>query len=105
AADEFERLIVADRNGAVVRLRDVARVELGAEEADMVARYGERDSVYLGIWPLPGSNEIEVADRLRGEMERIRPGLPPDVDMTLVWDGTVFMRDALTEITKTLAET
>ncbi|MBN1237549.1 MAG: efflux RND transporter permease subunit, partial [Gammaproteobacteria bacterium] len=105
AADEFENLIVADRGGAVVRLRDVARVELGAEEADMVARYREREGVYLGVWPIPGVNEIEVAERLREEMDRIRPGLPADVDMTLVWDGTMFMRDALTEITKTLAET
>src|SRR5690606_36150178 len=105
AADEFRDLIVADRDGAIVRLRDVAEVELGAEEAEMVAKYSERHGVYLGVWPLPGSNELEVAARLKEEMARIEPTLPDDVDMTLVWDGTVFMRDALTEITKTLAET
>ena len=105
AAEEFENLIVADRGGAIVRLRDVARVELGAEEAEMVARYSRREGVYLGVWPMPGSNEIEVAGRLRDEMERIQVTLPDDVEMTLVWDGTMFMRDALREITKTLAET
>src|SRR5690606_13371529 len=57
------------------------------------------------IWPLVGSNEIEVAKALRAEMERIRPNLPKDVDMRLVWDGTMFMRDALEEISKTLVET
>ena len=102
---EFEELIVADRAGAIVRLRDVARVELGAEEADMVAKYGEVEGVYLGVWPLVGSNEIEVAHRLRDEMERIRPTLPKDIDMRLVWDGTMFMENALKEITKTLGET
>jgi len=105
SAVEFENLIVADRGGAIVRLRDVAQVEHGAEEADMVAKYNEKEGVYLGIWALIGSNEIEVAHRLRDEMERIRPTLPKDIDMQLVWDGTMFMRNALTEISKTLSET
>ena len=105
SAGEFEELIVADRGGAIVRLRDVARVERGAEEADMIAKYNGTEGVYLGIWSVPGANEIEVAQRLRDEMERIRPTLPKDIDMRLVWDGTMFMRNALTEITKTLSET
>ncbi|MBC7773500.1 MAG: efflux RND transporter permease subunit [Pyrinomonadaceae bacterium] len=105
SVEEFENLIVADRGGAIVRLSDVARVELGAEEADLVAKYNKAEGVYLGVWPLVGSNEIEVAHRLREEMERIRPTLPADIEMTLVWDGTMFMEDALKEITKTLGET
>src|SRR5262245_22985232 len=105
SVDEFANLIVADRGGAIVRLRDVARVELGAEEADLVAKYNEWEGVYLGVWPLVGANEIEVASRLRAEMERIRPTLPKDIEMRLVWDGTMFMRNALEEISKTLVET
>jgi multidrug efflux pump len=102
---EFNDLIVAERKGALVRLRDVARVELGAEEAGMVAKYGDKEAVYLGIWPLVGVNEIEVAHRLRAEMDRIRPTLPGDIDMQMAYDATVFMEDALKEITKTLTET
>jgi len=105
AVKEFENLIVAERGGAIVRLSDVARVELGAEEAAMVAKYNGQQSVYLGVWPLPGSNEIEVAKHLRDEMKRIEPTLPADIEMRLVWDGTMFMRSALEEITKTLGET
>jgi multidrug efflux pump len=105
AAEEFQNLIVAERDGAIVRLSDVARVELGSEEAAMIAKYNDKQAVYLGVWPLPGSNEIEVASALREEMDRIRPTLPKDVEMRLVWDGTMFMRDALKEISKTLAET
>jgi multidrug efflux pump len=105
STEEFEDLIVADRGGAIVRLKDVAQVEREAEEAEMVAKYNRTEGVYLGVWPVPGANEIEVARRLRDEMERIRPTLPADIDMRLVWDGTMFMRNALTEITKTLAET
>src|SRR5687767_7231200 len=105
-AEEFANLIVADRaGGSVVRLREVARVELGSEEAQLVAKYNDQEAVYLGVWPLPGANEIAVGNRLTAEMERIRPTLPRDVEMRLVWDGTMFMRDALREISKTLGET
>ncbi|HKY61179.1 MAG TPA: efflux RND transporter permease subunit, partial [Gemmatimonadota bacterium] len=103
--EEFADLIVAERDGAIVRLSDVARVELGAEEAEMVAKYNDQESVYLGVWPTPGSNEIEVAHRLYDEMGRLRPTLPPDIQMAMAYDGTTFMQDALKEITKTLGET
>ncbi len=103
--EDFERLIVAQNDGALVRLSDVARVELGAEEANLVAKYNGAESVYLGVWPLVGANEIDVANGLRAEMERLEPTLPADIEMRLVWDGTVFMRDALEEISKTLLET
>ncbi|MGE3163296.1 MAG: efflux RND transporter permease subunit [Planctomycetota bacterium] len=105
SVDEFEDLIVIQRAGAVVRLRDVARVELGSEEPDMIAKFNQKEATYLGVWPLIGVNEIEVAHRLRAEMERLRPTLPPDIDMRLAYDATVFMENALTEITKTLTET
>ena len=105
SVDEFDDLIVADRNGAIVRLSDVASVELGAEEAEWIAKFSQKEAVYLGVWPLVGSNEIEVAHRLRAEMERIRPTLPTDIEMGMAYDATVFMEDALREITKTLVET
>jgi multidrug efflux pump len=103
--EEFKNLIVADRNGAVVRLSDVAKVELGAEEADFITKFSDKEAVYLGIWPVIGVNEIEVAHRLHAEMDKIRPTLPKDIDMQLAYDATVFMEDALHEITKTLIET
>jgi len=102
---EFEDLIVTERGGAIVRLSDVARVELGSEEADFVAKYNDQEATYLGVWPQIGTNEIEVAHRLYEEMDRLRPTLPPDIDMQMAYDGTVFMQDALKEITKTLVET
>jgi multidrug efflux pump len=103
--EEFKNLIVAERHGALVRLSDVARVELGAEEADLITKFSDKEAVYLGVWPLVGVNEIEVAHRLHAEMDRLRPTLPADIDMRLAYDATVFMEDALHEITKTLIET
>lgn len=105
STDEFEDLIVAERDGAIVRLSDVARVELGAEEAELVGKFNADDAVYLGVWPLIGSNEIDLAHRLRAEMERIRPTLPKDIDMQMAYDGTMFMEAALKEVNKTLIET
>ena len=105
SAEEFKNLVVAERNGAIVRLSDVARVELGAEEADYITKFSGKEAVYLGVWPLVGTNEIELAHRLHAEMNRLRGTLPPDIDMQLAYDATVFMEDALHEISKTLAET
>ncbi|MGQ0627739.1 MAG: efflux RND transporter permease subunit [Phycisphaerales bacterium] len=102
---EFSRLIVRDRDGSIVRLSDVARVELGSEEATGEAGYNQSPAIYLSVWPLPSANEIDVAARLRAAMEKVRPALPPGVEMTLAYDGTYYMRNALTEISKTLAET
>src|SRR5574338_814309 len=103
--EEFKNLVVAERNGAIVRLSDVARVELGAEEADFITKFNDREAVYLGVWPLVGTNEIELAHRLKDEMSCIGPTLPRDIDMHLAYDATVFMEDALHEISKTLVET
>src|SRR6267143_3446682 len=105
STDEFENLIVTDRGGSVVRLSDVARVELGAEEPDMIAKFNDQEAVYVGVWPTIGSNEIDVSHRLHAEIARITPTLPPDIQLRVAYDGTVFMQDALREITKTLIET
>ena len=105
SAEEFSNLIVADRGNAIVRLADVARVELGAEEAELVGRLNDQSAAYLEIWPVIGTNEIDVAHRIEAEMDRIRPALPKDVDMRYAYDGTMFMEAALTEIAKTLTET
>src|SRR5690554_2168315 len=102
---EFADLVVAERNGALVRLSDVARVELGAEEPEFITKFNDHEGVYLAITPQVGANEIDVAKRLYAEMDRLRPGLPPDIEMQMAFDGSVFMRDALHEISKTLVET
>lgn len=103
--DEFQDLIVSQRGGAIARLRDVATIELGSEEPLATAMYGGREAVYVSVWPLPGSNEIDVAHKLRGELEKLRPKLPDHIEMNLAFDATKFMEEALKEISKTLCET
>lgn len=109
--EEFNDLIVrgesgdANGPGKIVRLSDVARVELGSEEPLMTAMYRGKNAVYLSVWPLPGSNEIDVSNNLKAAMAELKPDLPEHIEMELAWDGTKFMRKSLAEISKTLAET
>ncbi len=103
--EEFQELIVSQQAGGIIRLKDVARIELGSEEPIATAMYQGREAVYLSVWPLPGSNEIEVANGLLAGIEALQSTLPPHIEMELAFDATKFMRDALREISRTLAET
>jgi multidrug efflux pump len=103
--EEFEQLIVRELQGTTVRLKDIARVELGSEEPTGEAGLNGKPAIYLSVWPLPRANELEVAARLRAKMDQLRPALPQGVEMQLAYDGTYYMDNALKEITKTLVET
>lgn len=103
--EEFSDLIVAQRDGATIRLRDVAKVEMGSEEPMATAMFRGKEAIYVSVWPLPGTNEIDVAHRLRAEIEDLRPSLPSHIDMNLAFDATTFMEDAIHEIGETLTET
>lgn len=104
-AHEFEQLIVREKEGSIVRLKDIARIELGSEEADSTTKKNYDDAVFVSIWPLPGVNEIEVADKLTDAMKRLEPTLPVGMKMSMAFDATMYMRNSLKEITKTLTET
>ncbi|MCC7259366.1 MAG: efflux RND transporter permease subunit [Gammaproteobacteria bacterium] len=103
--EEFAALVVRQGDGATVRLRDIARVELGAEEAAVEARENGEPAVFMAVWTLPGVNELEVADALYRRLDELRPTLPAGMRMLVGYDGTVYMRNALKGIATTLAET
>jgi multidrug efflux pump len=103
--EEFEQLIVRERDDSIVRLRDIARVELDSEEPTGQAGFNGDPAVWLSVWPLPRSNELEVAAGLKERIKAIEPTLPAGVEMVLAYDGTYYMENAIKEIIKTLAET
>jgi len=105
SVDEFERLIVREDGGRIIRISDIGRVELGSEEASANVRYNGKDAVYLSVWPLPGANEISVAYALRAELEEIKGELPPGTEIALAYDGASYMENALKEIATTFGET
>ncbi len=105
SVDEFEKLIVREAGDRIVRISDIGRVELGAEEDTSNVRHNGKDAVYLSVWPLPGTNEISVAHDLRSEIDSIKPLLPKGTDIALAYDGTVYMENSLKEIATTFTET
>jgi len=105
SVEEFSDLIVREREGTIVRLRDIAKIELGSEEPTGEAGFNGKPAIWLSVWSLPRANELEVAALLKKRIEEVRPTLPAGVDMTLAYDGTYYMDHAIKEITKTLIET
>jgi multidrug efflux pump len=104
-AEEFERLIVREDGDRIIRISDLGRVELGAEEETSNVRHNGKDAVYLSVWPLPGTNEIKVAQDLRREIKLIAPDLPQGMEIALAYDGAVYMENSIKEILTTFTET
>jgi multidrug efflux pump len=102
---EFGDIIVkTERNGAVTRLRDVARVELGASEYALRSLLDNKPAVAIGIFAAPGSNAIQISDNVRRTMAEIKKNMPEDVDYQIVYDPTQFVRASIKAVVRTLLE-
>jgi len=104
-AEEFERMVIRETDGSLIRIHDVARVELGEEEGSDRSRVNQDRAIFLAVYPLPGANEIDIADELYVVIEDINRTLPADLAIEVAYDVTKYMRAALQEIFTTLAET
>jgi multidrug efflux pump len=103
--DEFADMIVKTGDeGRMVRLRDVARIELGAIGYDQTCTLDGQESVALSVYQLPGSNAIETARRVREKMEELRGRFPEGVDYRIVYDTTPFIDESIDEVFKTLRD-
>jgi multidrug efflux pump len=89
---------------AVVYLRDLARVELGAQNYSLASSFDGRPSVGLGIHQLPGTNALDVADRVRLKMEELKARFPDGVDYAIAYDTTPFIRESVADVERTLLE-
>jgi multidrug efflux pump len=103
--EDFERLVIREREGTLVRLSDVARVELGAENYDVEVRFSGKTAVFMGIWPLPNANALEVLERVRNEMEVIKQDVPRQLVASVAYDSTMYINSAIEEVVQTLTET
>ncbi|KAF7783513.1 hypothetical protein PRUB_a3302 [Pseudoalteromonas rubra] len=103
--NEFKRMVIRQSNNETIYLRDVATVRLGSEQPTISARLSQQDTVYISVWPLPGANEIAIGDALYAMTDEINETLPDGIRINYAYDGTLYMRDALNEIFKTLVET
>ncbi len=100
--EEIADLTVAFRNGGPVRLREIAAVELGVEDERTVARYNRRPAVGLGIVKQSEANALEVAEQVKAEVARIRPGIPADIQVEVAYDSSVFVRKSIAEVQETI---
>lgn len=103
--DDFERLVIAERNGGLVRLSDVADVVLGAETYDADVRFSGQKAVFMGVWVLPDANTLDVMAGVRAELDSIKQGLPQGMQATIAYDSTEYIEDAISEVYHTLSET
>ena len=91
-------------SAAIVRLRDVARVEMGALNYNQAVLFDGRPSVGLAIYQLPGTNALDVADRVRARLEELSPRFLEGVAFTVGYDTTPFTRESIAEVFKTLRD-
>lgn len=102
---EFEELILRSDNGASIRLRDVADVVLGSETYDTEVRYSGKTAVFMGIWPLPNANSLDVMKLVRSEMATMQAELPKGLNAVVAYDATQYIESSIEEVIKTLTET
>src|SRR6185312_1690431 len=104
-AEEFRQLVVKEDKGVVVRLGDIADVVLGAENYDQDVRFNGESAIFVGIWVLPTANTLDVMGRVQAAMPGIQAQLPAGIKAGIPYDSTVYIRDSIREVLKTLSET
>ena len=103
--DEFGNIVVrAQPDGSIVRLKDVARIELGSQTYNLEGRLNGKPAALVALYQLPGSNAIEAADGAKKLMEQIKQSFPADMDYAVALDTTLAVTEGINEIVKTLFE-
>jgi HAE1 family hydrophobic/amphiphilic exporter-1/multidrug efflux pump len=104
-AEQFGNIIVrANPDGSVLRLRDVARVELGSKDYEFIGRYNGRSATLVGIFLQPGANALDVANDVKSTMAQLAERFPPGLAYAIPYDTTRFVEVSIREVLKTLAE-
>src|SRR5258706_5616061 len=103
--EEFRNLVVRQSGDKLVRLSDIAEVELGAEDYDSDVRFSGVRAVFMGIWVLPNANSLDVIKRVTAEMDQISRELPSGLTGKVAYNATKYIDAAIHEVIKTLTET
>ena len=103
-ADEFKQLVLMEKNGAIVRLQDVADVVLGAESYDSSVNFGDKHATMVAINVLPTANALTVIKDVRGVVPDIVAQLPAGLDALIMYDATAYISNAIDEVVTTLVE-
>jgi len=103
--DDFRQMVIKQQNGVVVRLGEIADVQLGAENYDQDVRFNGETATFMGIWVLPTANSLEVIRNVRKELPAIQQQLPTGMKLGVPYDSTEYIQDAINEVLHTLLET
>ncbi len=102
---EFENIIIrTNPDGSVLRLSDVARLELGAANSDRITRFNGQDAAAVVVYQSPGSNALDTVNAIRKKMAELEKRFPEDVAWKITYDPTLFVTDTMHEVKKTLVE-
>jgi multidrug efflux pump len=104
APENFRKLVVRSQNGTLVRLQDIAKTELGADDYNTTTWYKGIPSVFIGIEPAPGANPITVADAVNDLIPRIASQLPQGLQVKVPYDASQFIKSSIKEVYKTIIE-
>jgi multidrug efflux pump len=102
AASQYRALVVAYRNGAAVRLQDVANVHEGVEDVRNVGLTNGRPAVLVILYRQPGANMVETVDRVRATLPALRAALPPSIQLIVANDRTTSIRTSLRDVERTM---
>jgi multidrug efflux pump len=103
--DDFKQMIVKQDNGVVVRMGEIADIQLGAENYDQDVRFNGETATFMGIWVLPTANSLQVIKDVRKTLPEIRDQLPAGMNVGIPYDSTEYIQDAINEVLHTLTET
>src|SRR6266567_2530948 len=101
--DQFDNIVVrANPDGSVVRVKDVARADLGAKSQERYSRFNSAPTAAIGIFQSPGANAVDVARSVRKVMDELKQRFPDDLAYDVFWDSTVFVTSTIEEVVRTL---
>ena len=104
-ADEFADIIVrTDASGAITRVRDVARVELGAEDYGVNAYLSGQDSIIMGVTQRPGTNALAAAEGVKAQLAEAAKSFPKGLEYRIIWNPTEFISESMDAVVTTLFE-
>jgi hydrophobe/amphiphile efflux-1 (HAE1) family protein len=103
-AQAFAQLVVATRGDALVRIADIATVDLGPESVESSSVFDGLKAVFIGIYPTPTANPLSVINDVRKAVPSIAQQLPPGIKAAIAYDATEFIRASIWEVAKTLGE-
>ena len=104
--DDFENIVVATSdNGGVIRLKDVARIEIGADSYNMSAHFDNAPAVIIGLSQTPNSNSLNIMKDVRKEIKALSETFPADMEFRVAYDSTKFVRASIASIIETLVIT